>query len=212
MAYGVALLMLCGCVIKPPQAERTVDGLQRKPSKRVDVVYTAPGMSLATYRRIVLDPVDVAFKKNWQRAHPEVTAADIERIRTEAAALFRHTFAQELDAKGGYELVEAAAPDVFRVSASIVDLDLAAPGGLSSGTARTYVVSLGDMTLLGELRDSVSGAILVRVADRERGREFGNLRLVNNVSASAEAGRAFAMWAGLLREALDAAKSPSMDE
>lgn len=200
---------LSSCVLRPPAPDRTVDGLQRIQSRRVDTVYTAPGMSLAGYKRVMLDPVDVAFKKDWQRAHPEIEAADMERIRAELATMFREVFARELDDRGGYELAEHSAPDVLRVSASIVDLDIAAPDAGSAGPTRSYVVSPGEMTLLAELRDSVSGAILVRAADRERGRGFGDLQIANSVTNSAEASRAFAMWAGLLRDALDAARTAS---
>ena len=63
--------------------------------------------------------------------------------------------------------------------------------------APLYVVFPGEMTLLAELRDSQSGAILVRAADREKGRDFGNLQIASRVTNSAEAQRAFAMWAGL---------------
>ena len=200
---------LSSCVLRPPAPDRTVDGLQRIQSRRVDTVYTAPGMSLAGYKRVMLDPVDVAFKKDWQRAHPEIEAADMERIRAEVASMFREVFSRELDDRGGYELAEHSAPDVLRVSASIVDLDIAAPDPRPVGVIRSYVVSPGEMTLLAELRDSVSGAILVRAADRERGRGFGDLQIANSVTNSAEASRAFAMWAGLLRDALDAARTPS---
>lgn len=205
----VLTLALGGCVLRPPEPDRTIDGLQRIRSSRVDLVYVAPGMSLAGYRRVLLDPVDVAFRRNWTRDHPEVTAEDIMRIRAEGARMFREEFRRELE-KGGYELTDEAAPDVLRVTASIVDLDIYAPDTRTPGQ-RNYVVSLGEMTLLAELRDSVSGDILVRAADRERGREFGDLQIANSVATSAEARRAFAMWAGLLRNALDAARQPAAD-
>lgn len=207
LTASLAALLLTSCVnMKPPQPERTVDGLSRIPTKRIDTVYTAPGMSLASYRRVMLDPVEVAFKRDWQREHPEVSPEDIARIRAQAAAMFRDVFAQELG-KGGYTLTDQPAADVLQVTASITDLDISAPDTRSvSAPTRTFVVSAGEMTLLAELRDSQSGAILVRAADREKGREFGNLQIANQVTNSAEARRAFAMWAGLLRTALDTAK------
>jgi hypothetical protein len=200
-------VVAAGCVsVQSPKPERTVDGLTRIPSKRVDTVYVAPNVSLAPYRRVMLDPVSVAFKRGWQKGHPDVSVADMSRIRAEAAMLFRDVFARELSERGGYALTDQPGPDVLQVSASIVDLDIAAPETGSAAPTRTYVVSAGEMTLLAELRDSESGAILVRAADRERGREFGDLQIANRVTNSAEAQRAFAMWAGLLRNALDAAR------
>ena len=58
-----------------------------------------------------------------------------------------------------------------------------------------------------ELRDSQSGALLARAIDREKGRAFGNLQVEGSVENSAEARRALEMWAGLLRGALDNART-----
>jgi hypothetical protein len=199
---------MCGCVVSNPgEPGRSVDGLTRIQSKRnIDSVYTAPGTSLAGYRRVMLDPVQVAFKKDWQSSHPNVSAGDVERVRAEAAALFRDTFSSELE-KGGYATAQAPAPDVLRVAVSIVDLDFVAPSAPSTSGSGSYGLSPSGMTLLAELRDSVSGAILVRAADHERGRQSGNLQIADDMSGSNEAKSAFAMWSGVLRDALDDAKA-----
>ncbi len=206
LAISVTALLLTACVMKPGLPERTPDGLTRIVSKRVDTVYVASGMSLAPYRRVMLDPVDVAFRRDWQRNHPNITGEDIDRIRSEVATLFHEVFARELEQRGGYAITDQPGADVLRVTAQIVDLDIAAPETRTAGRVQSYVVSAGEMTLLAELRDSQSGAILVRAADHEKGREFGNLQIANRVTNSAEAQRAFAMWAGLLRDALDSAE------
>lgn len=208
-AVVVICMVVAGCVsVNRFKPEQTVDGLQRMESQRVDTVYTAPDMTLAPYKRIMLDPINVAFKKDWQRSHPELSPGDIERIRSDAAKMFREVFARELQDEGGYALADQSAPDVLQVTASIVDLEITAPDVKGAGSSSTYVVSPGEMTLLAELRDSVTGAILVRVADRKRGREFGLLQISDTVTNSAEAQRAFALWAKLLRDALDAADEP----
>ena len=95
--------------------------------------------------------------------------------------------------------------DVLRVTASITELDVAATPG-TAGAQRMYVVSPSDLTLFMELRDSQSGALLVRAIDKEKGRTFGNLQVEGAVEKSAEARRALEMWAGLLRAALDGAR------
>lgn len=205
MAALVALL-LSACVVQPNTPERTPDGLVRVASKRVDSVYTAPGLSLAAYRRVMLDSVDVAFKRDWQRNHPDISAREISDIRNRAAQQLRDVFTRELE-RGGYAIATEPAPDVLRVTASVVDLDIQAPSGPMPLT-RTYVVTSSDISLVGELRDSQSGAILARVSDRKRGRRFGELRLANQATAFAETGEAFGMWARLLRDALDDAREP----
>jgi hypothetical protein len=205
---GLGLLaLLSGCVVNaPPVAERTPDGLVRIQSKQVDTVYAAPGLTLAPYHRVMLDSVDLAFKLDWEKRHPEVSESDISRIRSQGAAVFYEIFSAALSMNGGYPLTTQPGPDVLRVTASITELDVAATPG-SVGTQRMYVVSPSDLTLLMELRDSRSGALLVRAIDREKGRSFGNLQVADSVANSAEARRALEMWAGLLRGALDSARA-----
>lgn len=203
----VSLVMLGGCVVNaPPVTEKTPDGLVRIQAKQVDTVYAKPGASLARYQRVILDPVDLAFKLDWQTRHPEVSDSDVTRIRSQGAAVFHEIFSTVLTQNHGYPLTNQPAADVLRVTASITELDVAATPG-SAGMQRMYVVSPSDLTLLMELRDSQSGALLARAIDREKGRASGNLRVEGAVENSAEARRALEMWAGLLRSALDAART-----
>jgi len=207
-AIGVGLLaLLSGCVVNaPPVAEKTPDGLVRVQSKQVDTVYAAPGVTLARYKRVMLDSVDLAFKLDWQKRHPEVSDSDVARIRSQGSAVFYEIFSSALTMNNGYPLTTQPGPDVLRVAASITELDVAASPG-TAGTQRMYVVSPSDLTLLMELRDSTTGALLVRAIDREKGRTFGNLQVEGDVSNSAEARRALEMWADLLRGALDNARA-----
>lgn len=201
-----ALALVGGCVVNaPPVSETTVDGLVRQQAKQVDTLYVKPGMSLAAYKRVMLDPVEIAFKADWQKLHPEVTAEDITRIRSQGAGVFYELFSSALSRQQGYPLTTQAGPDVLRISATISELDLAVTPG-TAGNNRMHVVSPADLTLLMELRDSQSGALLVRAIDKEKGRTFGNLTVADAVSNSEEARRALQMWADLLRAALDNAR------
>jgi len=206
--FGLLVLTtLTGCVVNaPPVAERTADGLVRVQGKQADMVYAVPGVSLARYKRVMLDPVDLAFKLDWQRQHPEVTDSDVTRIRSQGAAVFDEIFSTVLTQNNGYPIVMQPGPDVLRVSASITEIDVGSTLD-SVGNKRMYVLNPSELTLSMELRDSTTGALLVRAIDREKGRAAGNLQVADAVSNSAEARRALEMWAGLLRGALDRARA-----
>src|SRR5262245_36932662 len=88
----LATLALTACVIAPSAPVTTPDGLEKRSNASVDSVYAAPGVSLARYRRVMLDNVDVAFKPDWQQRHPQVTANEIADIREVAGRLFRAAF------------------------------------------------------------------------------------------------------------------------
>lgn len=203
-------MLLAACVIAPGPADRTPDGLAKVQSTRVDSLYVAPGASLARYQKVLLDNVDVAFKPDWQSRHPQVSPDEIAMIRHGAASVFREQFASEL-ARGGYSLATSAAPDVLRVSASVVDLDIASSGG-ADPASRHFMVTTGNMSLVSELRDSQSGAMLARIADKTRGRSQGNLKLSGQAAQTAEARAAFTMWASYLRDALDDARKAAEKE
>jgi hypothetical protein len=206
---GLLFLLGLGTWLAVPirAAEQTLDNLTRVENAKVDVLFVAPGVSLAKYREVMLDPVEVAFKADWHEKHPEVTREDVARLRGQFSATFHDAFVQELQRNGGYPIVNEPGPDVLRLRASIVDLDISAPDTRSPGAPPTrYVISPGEMTLLAELRDSESGALLARAADRQRGRQSGELQVATGATNAAAAQRAFKFWAGLLRQALDAAR------
>ena len=207
-------LLLTGCepMQKDVPAETTEDGLVRTSVQGIDYAYMRPGSSLAPYRRLMLDPVEVSFSKDW---NPERTASrmklsqeDREKIRSELASLFMKTFREEVE-KGGYAVVDQAAPDVLRVTPALVDVYINAPDTMTPGRTRTYVVNAGHMTLVAELRDSETGAILARVADTSEARDNTFLTVSSSVENSAEARNMISQWARVLRARLDTVRMQS---
>ena len=91
------------------------------------------------------------------------------------------------------------------MSPAIIDLYIAAPDTLEAGRTKVYSVSPGEMTLIVELRDAESGAILARAADH-KGRSFGPMQWNTRGTNVAEARRILRAWAVTLREGLDAAR------
>jgi hypothetical protein len=210
---GAALILTASAQAAAELPKYSLDGLELVERERVGeevaVVYVRSGATLAAYERVMLDPVEVAFDKAWM-PRPPVSAKDRERIRQELAAEFRSAFAEELEKNGGYTIAEAAGPDVLRVTAAIIDLYIEPPGIGTSDSSRNYVVAASRMSLIAELRDAESGAILARVADRRTatapGRIPGALQWTTKASNRAEARRILRTWAASLRTALDSAR------
>lgn len=204
-AAALCTVLMAGAVAAAEPPQSTPDGLELVKHGRMDLVYRRPGADLTPYRRILLDPVQVEFKKEWTRDFRNVSSSERERIRRSLSEETHKVFVRELQEKGGYAIVDAPAPDVLRVTPAIVELYINAPDVMSTGRSRTYAVSAGEMMLLAELRDSESGAVLARVADRERARESAFLQWSTRATNAAEARQILGKWAGVLREALDAA-------
>jgi hypothetical protein len=201
--------MTAGCATTTSnKPQQNWDGLQLVPSKGVDAVYLLPGVQIKTYNSVLLDPVQVAFDKNWdpndstRDISRHLSTKDIEEIRTEMATEFRKVFAKELSA-GGYTVVEQTAPDTLRVSAGLANVYITAPDTMSAGRSYTLTNESGRMTLVMELRDGATGQLLGRVVDQKIGDNFGRMQVTNSVTNSADFRAAVSDWAKRLKNGLD---------
>ena len=182
----LAMTLLSGVVAPATYAAgppATWDHLVRVKAKQFDQVYLLPGADFRGYSKILIEPVQVAFRKNWMRDMNDTrdlsrritdddAARIVERTRGGAMKLFADAFRA-----AGYEIVTEPGPGVLRVAPNIIDLYITAPDTMSAGRTRTYAVDAGEATLALEARDSVSGEILGRAVDRERAGGLGGTRL-----------------------------------
>jgi len=185
------------------------DGLQKITVKGIDLAYARPGATLAAYDRVKLEPVDVAFRKDWNPKVPgsriKVGTAERENIRTGVAKIVYEEFVKELQNKSSYKVVDEAGSDVLRVKVKILNLYVNAPDTGTASISRQYTVSAGEMTMLAELYDSETGEILARVVDRSGGRQTDRFSLSSSATNTEEARSAASGWARVLRNGLDKA-------
>jgi hypothetical protein len=164
------LLTFAASVATAEEAPKvTSDGLHRLPDTKLQFVYADPDANLAEYQKILLVDPQVAFKKDWQRDINQqkpykVTAADMQRIRSELAAMFKEILVEALLASD-FDLVTQQAEDVLIVRPAILDLNITSPDTARATTTRGLSRSAGDMFLYLELRDAITGDILVKALD-----------------------------------------------
>src|SRR3954464_9286923 len=173
-ATGVLCSMLfsagaLGATIADVDAAMSYDGLEKIKVKDIDLAYARPGATLAGYKHVMLDPVDVAFRKNWA---PMRTGSNLplgegqqEKIRTGIARVVAEEFTKTLQAKDGYDTVAESGPDVLRVKTHIINLYVNAPDTMTAGRSKTYTITAGEMTMFMELHDSETGELLARFVD-----------------------------------------------
>jgi hypothetical protein len=197
------------------------EGLQLTRTLPHGAVYLKPGAGFSQYKRLAILDCYVEFAKDWQRNYNmnepdlemKVSKGDIDRITKELAAEFKRVFTEELQARGGYEIVDVAAPDVLILRPALLNLIVNAPEIDTAPTMAFAVVSsAGQMTLYLELWDSTTNTILARVIDTEADESSGGFAqaggVVRNKQAADEILKA---WADRLRKALDAAHSAAAD-
>ena len=207
LTSAILLLMVPrAAVAQQPPSEW--DGLVRVKSKSLEHVYVRQNVQFKAYKRVRLDPVQVAMDKNWDpnsgtvELKGRLSSADIQRIREELAKAFRDVFAERLS-KNGYSLVQTGGDDVLLVQAALINVYINAPASASAAT-RSYVMDAGRMTLVMQLADSVTGQMLARVVDTKDGSDTRIVQWANSVTNSAEARKAIGQWADALCKALDA--------
>ncbi len=182
-------------------------------------VYSKAGAGFGQYRRLAILDCYVEFAKDWQRNYnmnePDlemhVSKSDMDRITRELAAEFKRVFTAELQAKGGYEIVDVAAPDVLILRPALLNLIVNAPEiDTAPAMALAVVSSAGQMTLYLELWDSASNTILARVIDTEADDSSGGFARAGGVVGNKQAAdEILKTWADKLRKALDAARAAS---
>ncbi|MFZ0266004.1 DUF3313 family protein [Caulobacter sp.] len=210
---GLAMAAAGPALADKPSAEW--DGLVRIKAKRFDKVYVRPGADFRVYSKVILDPTEIAFEKNWQRDYNsasrpsdmQVTDKDIQRMADEG----RKSAGQILEkayTAGGYPVVTEPAPDVLRVRTSLIDIVVRAPDVAGAMNVRTYSRDAGEITLVMEARDSVTGSLLGRVVDDRTVDDF-TMEWRNRVTNRADFSRQVETWAKNSVKGLDELKALS---
>ncbi len=181
------------------EGEASEEGLYAVSARRIGFVEVGPGIDLSPYQKLMVPDVLVTFKDDRKRYR--LNDAQIDNLRR----YFHEELEKEL-AKGGYDLTDQPGSDVLFLTTLLVDLIVTRPRP-PSGRGRTWVATSTEVTLIMELRDSLSGKILARATDR-RGVQGSGAYLERNISAIevANVRRLFSSWARLLRQRLDASK------
>jgi hypothetical protein len=123
MATCLLGLMLSPAVPANADVPETWDGLVQVKAKRLEAVYVMPGADFSGYRKVMIDPAEVAFNKNWSKEMQRdparrISDADAQKIASTAQSGFDEVFAQAFG-KAGHEVVTAPGPDVLRPASPI---------------------------------------------------------------------------------------------
>jgi hypothetical protein len=205
------MLLLAGCATPPP----TADGLVAARSSRLDELYLRPNADLASYRRVIIEPVPVQFRADYlsQRNSLNYLLAepmygpyrDADSVANDMSALMQASLADAFRASG-YEIVAAPGPGVLRITAKISELFINAPDRLSSSVRATFNRDTGQATLSLDAADAASGNVLARVVHRNIVREVSRFNVADDSSNRFWFETAFRRWATSVAGELGAAR------
>jgi hypothetical protein len=200
LAAPVAALMVLAAPAALAGQPDTWDGLTKVASKKFDAVYLLPGADFRAYSKIMLDPTEVAFEKNWLRDYNDqadfsrrLSQSDAQEMLGEVQQGFEEIFRKTL-AAAGLQIVQAPGPDVMRVRTGVLNLRVVAPDVMAPGRSVTFSREAGQATLVVEARDSLSGALLGRAVDSRIVGDGAPYRR-NSVTNRSDFERLFQQWA-----------------
>jgi len=214
VVMGVALSVACTTtpptIQSGPDAEVTFDGLHKVDNSQADLAWAKPGFDISGYTKLMLVGSGIAYAEaeNRGRTTMERSRGGSYFIDDDTRAAFeelvQETFLDEMQQIERYELVNEAGPDVMMIRGALLDVVSYVPEDAISGRSSIYLSQVGEATLVLELRDSETGAILARSIDRRAAERIGGTMTESNrVTNTAEVRRLIRFWGRRLREGLD---------
>ena len=216
-AFQLVLAAVALAVTTPTGAAKLPanwDGLVQVKAKKLAAAYLLPHADFRAYSKVMLDPAQVAFQKNWARDYNQstmtlggrVTDRDVQKAIADAQTGLDKIFAETF-AKQGFQLATAAGSDVARVTFAVIDLEVTAP---DVGVGRTYNFSVdaGEATFVIEVRDSVTNQLLGRAIDRRAAGDTGPVYRTS-VSNRDDFKQLFQTWANIAAKGLTELRASS---
>ncbi len=210
MLLLIVLLALTGCgptakMVKDDAIIADISGLELDESQAPALIYRRPGApTLAAYNRFIIDPVQIHYND------PNMKELDPEKL-AEMQKYFQTAMIEELR-EAGYEVGTRSQANTMRISLTISGLKAWSGGGAANiaamaapaamGVPQVVAVSVGEVTVEGVFRESLSNRIDGVAVERTRGS-----RLFNDSpwSTWADVRSTFDNWAKGFRKAVDEA-------
>lgn len=184
-------------------------GLEAIEMHGMDYAAVDPLADFSRYSRIMVDPVEVSFAKGWEPLKPGSTFVaaehDVERLKQDLGEVVQEGFERQIREGGRFGLADAPAPGVLRIHARLVDVRLNAPALPAPARTEQFARSAGEWTLVADLVDADSGAVVGRLVDRWTDPEEQYLQRMTQVENTRALWRATDAWAGAVSRHLDVA-------
>lgn len=195
-----------------PDAVVSPEGLHKIDNSAFDLAFARPDVDFSQYDGFILEPLQIApdaaqasyesgSRSHMPGEHWEIGNTGLERLKDE----LHDAIVEALEKDRGHPVVTEPAPGVMRIGAAIIAINMPAPAKSTrygaAGRSSSATASSGAMTIVMELRDSLTGELLARVLDQgHAGDRGGGNTSVNNwryIRIICES------WAKMLRDRVD---------
>jgi hypothetical protein len=209
-----ATVILVGCSSEPtiqtgPDAETTFDGLVRIDNARFAAAWIDPEVDITKYNKIIPGGAEFQFRsaqkmsataaRHTNKREFWISDANKQRLSETVSEVFT----EELQNSKHFALTEEPGPDTLIINGALHDIVSNIPPE-DVGRSEIYLRSLGEATLIIELRDSLSNEVIYRAVERRAVETAGNQMVrAHTATTWAEVRRWARRWAVRLREGLD---------
>jgi hypothetical protein len=185
-----------------PTGEVNIEGLQQVSARNFEAAFVRPGVTFANYGKLMVDELELAFRTP-DREQNQFPLGEDQKTRFRAA--MATAFGEELGKLESVDVVIEPGPDVLALNVRVQDIVARAPGRRVGGAGRAgfALETVGEMTLVMELRDSQSNEVLIRVFDRQAVEGAAMVSGESVVSSWEGVERLVGRWASRAREGLD---------
>lgn len=196
-------------------AETTFDGLTRVDNTIMDAVWVRPDIDLRGYRKVLFVPVGVSYRDvepsdptTALRRTPRSRAPELREFQLdgETKAFFEaeigQVFREEVAASDVYEVVDEAGPDVLQIGVALLDVVSRVPPQAATQPG-VFIESVGEATLVLEIRGSMSNSVYLRAVDRRAAQQQSQMIESNRVTNAAEIRRLGRHWGRIVRDGLE---------
>ena len=210
-----AAVLITGCASQEPAvqtgptAETTFDGLVRIDNSRFAGAWIDPEIDLTQYTKII--PGGAAFEfRNVQKTSAMAARRSNEREfwisdanKQRLTDTVSEVFTEELQKSKHFTVTDEPAADALIIVGGLHDIVSQVPPE-EVGRSEIWLRSVGEATLVIELRDSLSNEVVYRAIERRAAESTGNQMIRGNTATTwAEVRRWARRWAVRLREGLD---------
>ncbi len=210
-----ATVLVIGCSTEPtiqsgPDAETTFDGLVRIDHSRFAAAWIDPDIDLTQYDKIL--PGGAAFEfRSVQKMSATQARRSNEREfwisdsnKQRLIDTVSEVFSEELQQSEHFTITDEPGPDTLVITGALHDIVSRVPPE-DVGRSEIWLRSVGEATLIIELRDSLSNEVIYRAVERRSAESPGGTMIrANTATTWAEVRRWARRWAVRLREGLDA--------
>lgn len=211
----LAAVIIAGCTSAPPtiqegpDAEVSFDGLHVVDNSAFKAAWADPDIDFSRYNKIM--PGGAFFEYRAVKKTSGTTRAISsqsefyidDKAREKLKEVVSEIFNEELAKSSRFTVTDAPGPDVLIIRGGLHDIVSNVPPEII-GRGDIYLSSVGEITLILEVVDSMSGEVIVRAVERRALDRSGGMAMRSStVNTWAEVRRVTRRWATKLRDGLD---------